>query len=181
MGQHIPAVLSARRPAFLAGLALLALLLCGAPRVAPAQVLSARVAVRGMTCTLCSSAIERRLRKVTCVQRASVDLERGLAQLSPRGGSRFDGRKVLGAIRAAGFTAGDIEVVAEGRVSRAQGATYLTLPAGEVALLRNAGDGAAGPHEGARVRVEGRFSDPSGDPRASVAITVQHVEVAAVP
>ncbi len=176
MAQSLLAVLSARRA--LAALACAAACTVFVPGAANAQIVSARVAVRGMTCTICSSAVERRLRKVACVQRATVNLERGLANLIPRGDKRFDGKRVLAAIRAAGFSPGDIEVVAEGTVSMRDGSPYLELPQGELALLRNAGD--AG-RAGRRVRVDGRFSDPSGDPRAAVAITVNHVEVAAAP
>ncbi len=148
---------------------------------ARAEILSAKVVVRGMTCNICSGTVERRLKRVACIVTASVDLERGLASIGPRGGQRFDGRRVLKAIRDAGFTPGDIRVVARGRLISREGAAYLELGAGELAILtgpsgRSAPPGLPAP--GSRVQVSGRFADPSGDPRASVAIAVERAELA---
>jgi copper chaperone CopZ len=153
----------------------------GGGRTTQAQVLSAKVSVRGMTCNICSGTVERRLRRLSFVERATVDLEAGLAQLAVRSGPRFDGRRVLRSIHDAGFTPGDIQVVARGRLLIREETPYLELAPGQVALL-------LGPHggmppvsfrsAGSVLRVTGRFADPSGDTRASVAITVERAELA---
>lgn len=150
----------------------LSLLPAGAGR---AEIISASLGVRGMTCSICSSSVERRLRKLHFVESACVDLGRGLTDLVPRPGKRFDGRRLLREVHRAGFTPGVIRVVAEGPISRAGGSVYLAITPDQTALLRGPGGGpltASLPASGA-VRVQGRFADPSGDERASVAIEVE--------
>ena len=147
------------------------------PEPAGAEVVSARVIVRGMTCNICAATVERQLKRVSCVVKASVDLERGLAQINPRDGQRFDGRRILKAIRAAGFTPGDIHVVARGRLLLRDGSYYLDLGNGDVAVLAESRGGALAlvvPAPGGNIEVSGRFNDPAEDARASVGITVEN-------
>jgi copper chaperone CopZ len=151
---------------------------------ASAEVVSARVAVRGMTCNICAGTVERRLKRVACIMTASVDLERGLAHINARAGQHFEGSRILKAIREAGFTPGDIQVVARGQLLSRDGAEFLELAPGELVILTNAA-GTTSPLElpanGSLVRVTGRFADPSGNPRASVAIAVEHAVVDSTP
>ena len=178
MAPDVRAAMSAPRR-LLAALPALLLLLPAAPR---AEVLSARVAVRGMTCTLCSGSVERRLRRLSFVERATVDLDRGLADLALRPGVTFEGRRVLQSIRSAGFTPGDIEVVARGTLVRQGRDPYLEVAPGKLVLLTGDTDeGWTGGPPGGLVQVTGRFADPSGDARAEVAITVTHGALASRP
>ncbi len=178
------------RPALIAAWAAIAFLVgsgCGPfglPASAGAEILSARVAVRGMTCNICAGTVERRLKRVACIVTASVDLEHGLAQLSPRPGQHFDGRRVLKAIHDAGFTPGDIYVVARGQLVTRNGIAYLELVPGDLVIL----SGATGPPSlpdlpgaGQTIRVSGRLADPSGDSRASVGICVERAALATAP
>lgn len=145
---------------------------------APAEILSARIAVRGMSCTICSGTVERCLRRLPFVSQATVDLDRGLAQLVPRPGQRFQGRAVLKAVRRAGFTPGDIAVVAQGRLTMRGSDPYLEIYPGELALLTGS-DAIAATRagEGVTARVLGRLADPLGDRRADVGIALERIEV----
>ncbi len=170
-----------------AALAVLAVVSGGALGPQPpagAEVLSARVAVRGMTCNICAGTVERRLKRVACIVSASVDLEHGLAHINPRAGQHFDGRRILKAIREAGFTPGDIQVVARGQLLSRDGAAYLELGPGDLVILTGA-PGTASPLDlpapGSLVRVTGRLADPSGDTRASVGIAVERAVAATAP
>jgi copper chaperone CopZ len=137
-----------------------------------------------MTCNICAGTVERRLKRVACIMTASVDLERGLAEINPRSGQRFEGRRILKAIRDAGFTPGDIVVVARGQLVSRDEAAYLELGPGDLAILTGATRASPPPDlpaPGSLIRVTGRFADPSGDPRASVGIVVERAVVATTP
>lgn len=93
-----------------------------APLSAQAQVVRAIASIDGLTCPFCAFSAEKQLKKVGGVQRITVDVDKGTATLVARSGQSIDVEQIPGAIKAAGFAAKGVRIVALGTVvSQGQG------------------------------------------------------------
>lgn len=93
-----------------------------APLSAQAQVVRAIASIDGLTCPFCAFSAEKQLKKVGGVQRITVDVDKGTATLVARSGQSIDVEQIPGAIKAAGFAAKGVRIVALGTVvSEGQG------------------------------------------------------------
>jgi len=81
-----------------------------------AQITQVTVAVDGMACPFCGYGIEKRLLKVDAVAKVTIDLEAGEAEVKAEGGRSIDLAAVRQAIEKAGFTPGELQILARGRV-----------------------------------------------------------------
>lgn len=81
-----------------------------------AQVSQATVAVDGMSCPFCAYGVEKRLARVPGVDSVEITMAEGSASLTAAEGVSIDVARIPQAVRQAGFTPGEIEVVATGRV-----------------------------------------------------------------
>ena len=86
-----------------------------------AQVGSATVEVKGMSCPFCAFGVEKRLGAVAGVDRVIVSMKGGSAELTASKGRSVDLVAVPEAVRRAGFTPGRIEATVRGTVRRTAG------------------------------------------------------------
>jgi mercuric ion binding protein len=83
-----------------------------------ARVSSLSVEVNGMACPFCAFGVEKRLKTVTGVASASVDMKTGKAFVTAMPELSIDYENVPQAVKDAGFTAGDMLITVEGLVSK---------------------------------------------------------------
>ena len=95
---------------------LLFLISLGLIPMAEAQVSGVTVAVDGMSCPFCAFGVEKRLKKVKGVDSVAVDLKSGSATLTVLKGKTIHVDQVPAAVKAAGFTPGEIQVIAVGTI-----------------------------------------------------------------
>lgn len=105
-----------------------------------AQVTEVTVTVRGMSCPFCAFGVEKKLRTVPGVGSVDVDMGRGTATMEAAEEQFIAADQVSEAVRRAGFTAGSMEVVAEGTLRMEEEAVgpprvFLVAQDGETALL----------------------------------------------
>ena len=79
-----------------------------------AGVSSLSVAVNGMACPFCAFGVEKRLKTVNGVASVTVDMKTGKAMVTARPDMSIQYQKVPQAIKEAGFTAGEIQITADG-------------------------------------------------------------------
>lgn len=104
-----------------------------------------------------------------------MDLKSGQAILSPAKGESFDPAEIPGAVKKAGFTAGEIEVTAVGRLGVEDGALRLRTPGspGQVILLTGGKAEELRAQSGLlgrRIRVTGIFQSPKAGELPSVSV-----------
>ncbi len=99
---------------------------------AAAQVRSATVQVKGMSCPFCAFGVEKKLGRVPGVAKVEVGMKQGVARLEAGKDASIDVRELPRAVREAGFTPGAVTVVALGTIHRKDGTMHLFLPGGGV-------------------------------------------------
>jgi len=85
---------------------------------AAAQVTTATVEVKGMSCPFCAFGVEKRLGAVGGVDQVIVSMKGGSAELTAAKDQSIDLSAVPEAVRRAGFTPGRIEATVRGAVRR---------------------------------------------------------------
>ena len=68
------------------------------------------IGVAGMSCEFCAYSVEKNLKKLTGVDQAQVNLDAGKARIVMAPGQATDVEAVRQAIKAAGFTPGEIQI-----------------------------------------------------------------------
>ncbi|NJL81930.1 MAG: heavy-metal-associated domain-containing protein [Chloroflexaceae bacterium] len=87
-----------------------------APLAAQGQIVRAIASIDGITCPFCAFGAEKQLKQVGGVQRIAVDVDKGTATLVARAGQSIEVGQIPGAVKAAGFTAREVRIVAIGTV-----------------------------------------------------------------
>jgi mercuric ion binding protein len=85
---------------------------------AAAQVTTATVEVKGMSCPFCAFGVEKRLGAVAGVEQVVVSMKGGSAELTAATDRSIDLTAVPEAVRRAGFTPGRIEAAVRGTIRR---------------------------------------------------------------
>ncbi len=80
----------------------------------PAQVVEAHVVIEGMSCPFCAFGAEKKLAAVKGVDKVGVEMKEGRADLTAADDGSIDVAAVPEAVRKAGFTPGEIRIVARG-------------------------------------------------------------------
>ena len=93
--------------------------------VAQARVSALTVAVDGMACPFCAFGVEKRLKTVKGVKSVTVDMKSGSAKLIAMPTETISYQDVPGAVKDAGFTAGDMEITASGIIEKGKYGGFL--------------------------------------------------------
>ncbi len=111
---------------------------------AAAQIQSAKLKADGLTCSMCSKAIYKALEKISFIDKIDADVETSVFTLTFKKGQTVSPDRIAKAVTNAGFTVGQLELIADLPADAAggkdahvafEGATYhlLNAPEGSVA------------------------------------------------
>ncbi len=120
--------------------ALLALLTPAAPTI-EAQIIEAKLKVKGLACPFCSYGLERKLKKLPGVHDIEILMNADLATLRFDGKESPDIRDFDKAVRQAGFKLADLRLTVRAKLTRHTGQSGLGLPDGKILLVDEAGLG----------------------------------------
>lgn len=84
-------------------------LFCFFPVVSNAQFVSATLGINGLTCSMCSFAVQAELERLPFVEKATLDLNTNVAQVLFKTDQKVDMRQVVDAVYKAGFSVGYTE------------------------------------------------------------------------
>lgn len=93
-----------------------------------AQIKEVDVQVKGLSCPFCVKGVEKHLKKVEGVTDVSTSLKKGMVKLHYKPGSPFDVDTIKKAVVRGGFTPGDVELFARGKVERSGDDFLFTIP-----------------------------------------------------
>ncbi|MDB5273617.1 MAG: hypothetical protein JWO58_1984 [Chitinophagaceae bacterium] len=74
-----------------------------------AQFVSATLGINGLTCSMCSYAVQAELERLPFVQKATLDLNTNIANITFNDSVKVDMRKLVDAVYKAGFSVGYTE------------------------------------------------------------------------
>jgi copper chaperone CopZ len=95
---------------------------------AQAQIKEVNVQVKGLSCPFCVKGVEKHLKKVEGVKDISTSLKKGMVKLHYKPGAPFDAESLRKAVVRGGFTPGDVELSATGKVARTGEDFLFTVP-----------------------------------------------------
>lgn len=135
--------------------------LLGVPATARAQIEEIELRVDGLACPFCAYGLEKKLRRVSGVDRVDVQMDAGRVVLEPSPGAIVSADNLERAVSDAGFSLRGTDLTATGRLGERGGTMVLWLDGSPAAVLELVGD--VIPEEFARgvgeapVRVSGRL------------------------
>ncbi len=109
-----------KRTSFCAFTAVLFLTLM-APGLTHADFQKIRINLLGMTCEFCERALEKNLSRVPGVESARAWLDRSLAEVTLKKGTRLDIEKLARAVKDGGLTLEDIQITVNGKLIEQEG------------------------------------------------------------
>ncbi|MDB5256540.1 MAG: hypothetical protein JWM14_1235 [Chitinophagaceae bacterium] len=84
-------------------------LFCFFPVVSKAQFISATLGINGLTCSMCSYAVQTELERLPFVEKATLNLNTNIAIILFKTGQKVNIRQVVEAVYKAGFSVGYTE------------------------------------------------------------------------
>ena len=109
-----------KRTSFCAFTAVLFLTLM-APELTHADFQKIRINLLGMTCEFCERALEKNLSRVPGVESARAWLDRGVADVTLKKGTRLDIQRLARAVKDGGLTLEDIQITVNGKLIEQEG------------------------------------------------------------
>ncbi len=109
-----------KRTSFCAFTAVLFLTLM-APELTHADFQKIRINLLGMTCEFCERALEKNLSRVPGVESARAWLDRGVADVTLKKGTRLDIERLARAVKDGGLTLEDIQITVNGKLIEQEG------------------------------------------------------------
>ncbi len=84
-------------------------LFCFFPAVSNAQFVSATLGINGLTCSMCSFAVQAELERLPFVEKATLNLNTNIAEVLFKKDQKVDIRQLVDAVYKAGFSVGYTE------------------------------------------------------------------------
>ena len=124
---------------------------------AQAQVSRIVVQVDGLTCPFCAYSLEKRIKRVDAVGDLAIEVDEGLAIITPAKGKQVEIDDLPEAIKKAGFTAREIRIEATARLENPKGQLFLVAEDGTPLFLLQPNEISASltPGDGAVYRIIG--------------------------
>ena len=135
------------------------------PPPAFAQIEEVTVEVDGLACPFCAYGLEKNLKRIDGVEEVAIDVDQGIATLTPVAGKVVDVGSVPAAIQDAGFSTREIRVSAAGRIEGRADRTVLVAPDGTPLFRLEPNDAlsSAGIDDGKTYEVRGVVAPPGED------------------
>jgi copper chaperone CopZ len=93
-----------------------------------AQVKNISVAAGGVWCTSCTYRLEKAILRLDGVEKVRAEIQPPRAEVTPRAGAWVEADRLQGAVKSAGFKAGDVRYTAAGTLTEWRGQPALRLP-----------------------------------------------------
>ncbi|MBI4530019.1 MAG: cation transporter [Candidatus Latescibacteria bacterium] len=101
-----------------------------------AQVREVTVKLDGLSCPFCAYGLEKKLKKVTGVEKVEIKVDAGITHLTLKKGKSVSVEEVEEAVKEGGFTPGDVTIAVTGHLTERDGRTVVTIPgSGELFLV----------------------------------------------
>ena len=137
---------------------------------AEAQVSRIVVQVDGLTCPFCAYSLEKKIKRIDAVADLAIEVDEGLAIITPTEGKRIELDDLPAAVKEAGFTPREIRIEAMGRPENLEGQLFLVAEDGTPLFLLQPNEVAASLASGdealyriAGVLVSSDREEPAGD------------------
>ena len=137
---------------------------------AEAQVSRIVVQVDGLTCPFCAYSLEKQIKRIDAMAELAIEVDDGLAIITPVQGKRVEIGELPDAVKKAGFTPREIRVEATGRLEDLEGQLTFVAEDGTPLLLLQPNDVSASlsSGDGALYRITGLVvskdkEEPAGD------------------
>ncbi len=114
------------------------------PASVQAQVTRIVVRVDGLSCPFCAYSLEKRIKRIDAVGSLAIEVDDGLAIITPSQGKRIDVHDLPEAVKKAGFTPREIRVEATAKAENLQGRLTLVAEDGTPLFLLEANEISAG-------------------------------------
>ncbi len=114
--------------------------LLGTPATAHAHIEEIVLRVDGLACPFCAYGLEKKLQRVSGVDRVDVQMDAGRVVLEPSPGAIVSADDLERAVSDAGFSLRGTELTATGRMGERGGAMILRLDGSPAAILELVGD-----------------------------------------
>jgi copper chaperone CopZ len=98
-----------------------------APSIASAELRTVKFKLAGMDCTYCNGAMSRAIKKLDGVESIELVPEKGIAEIRLKAGNKITMGDVRRIVKSTGYTPGDAEITARGRIAGAGSAASLDL------------------------------------------------------
>ena len=85
------------------------------------------VAVDGLTCPFCAYGLEKRIKKLSAVQKSTINIKKGTVELFPKKGQHIEIDAVKDAVKSGGFTPREIWVALVGKLMEWNGEITLSI------------------------------------------------------
>ena len=85
------------------------------------------VAVDGLTCPFCAYGLEKRIKKLSAVQKSTINIKKGTMELLPKKGEHIEINAVKDAVKSGGFTPREMWVALVGKLIEWNGETTLSI------------------------------------------------------
>jgi copper chaperone CopZ len=97
------------------------------PSIASAELRTVKFKLTGMDCIYCNGAMDRAIKKLEGVESIELRPEKGTADIRLKADNKITLRDVRRIIKSTGYTPGDAEITARGRIAGAGGTASLDL------------------------------------------------------
>jgi copper chaperone CopZ len=122
-----------------------------APSPASAELRTIKFKLAGMDCAYCNGAMDRAIKKLEGVESIELLPEKGTAEIRLKADNKITLRDLRRIIKSTGYTPGDAEITARGRIAGAGGTASLDLLNGSTLAIAEV----AKPPSGTIVEVTG--------------------------
>ena len=110
------------------------------PSIASAELRTVKFKLAGMDCAYCNGAMNKALKKLDGVESIELLPDKGTAEIRLKVDNKITMRQVRGIVKSTGYTPGDAEITARGRITGAGATASLDLLNGSTLPI---GDGAS--------------------------------------
>ena len=97
------------------------------PSIASAELRTVKFKLTGMDCTYCNGAMSRAIKKLDGVESIELVPEKGIAEIRLKAGNKITMGDVRRIVKSTGYTPGDAEITARGRIAGAGSTASLDL------------------------------------------------------
>jgi copper chaperone CopZ len=102
---------------------------------ASAQVEQIEMRVDGLACPFCAYGLEKKLKEIKGVEKVTVYVDKGLVALKSRKEGAIMIDRLEPVVKDAGFTPGEIKLIAVGKIGQLQGAPMFEVSGPEMAFV----------------------------------------------